>query len=244
MGGLNAPICHGAGRGHQTLSDYVRQVEYVDANGEHRTVSDPEQLKAAAGCLGLLGVVTHLTIELDAMTYAVMEPRKVDVGLAVPPLAKSDIPVALRQAWYNESHADSLLEHARQDFEKRATDDYFSEWFWFTYQLKSWVNTWNTTEDASNVASYPSEAQVFLQWVEGWIAGVITASAFFRALPGRWQTQLIATLGMAVLPPTLGEDDTPTIKTSVADALHFRRGVGDLLIPFLSQVYAPPSIYR
>lgn len=35
-------------------------------------VDDAEELKAAAGAFGLLGVVTHITFELDAMTYAVM----------------------------------------------------------------------------------------------------------------------------------------------------------------------------
>ena len=49
-GGSNAPICHGAGAGHQTISDYVRRIEYVDANGTLQSVSDPTHLKAAAGC--------------------------------------------------------------------------------------------------------------------------------------------------------------------------------------------------
>lgn len=200
-------------------------VDYVDANGDHRLVSNPEQLKAAAGCFGLLGVVTHITFELDAMTYAVMEPRKIDIGLAIPPLHKEEIPPALRQPWYENGDTDAILDEARREFERRAADDYFSEWFWFTYQLKAWVNTWNTTEDPSGAADYPSEADTFLQWVQGWIGGVVTSSAFFQALPGRWQTQLMATLGMAVLPPTLGEDQTPTIKTFMPDALHFRRGV-------------------
>jgi hypothetical protein len=35
-------------------------------------VDDPHHIKAAAGAFGLLGVVTHITFELDAMTYAVM----------------------------------------------------------------------------------------------------------------------------------------------------------------------------
>lgn len=179
----------------------------------------------AAGCFGLLGVVTHVTFELDALTYAIMEPRKIDIGLAIPPLRKSDIPPALRQVWYDDKDVESLLDSALQDFEKRAAEDYYSEWFWFTYQQKAWVNTWNTTEDSSAVVGYPSEAETFLQWVQGWIGGVINSSEFFRSLPGRWQTQLMATLGMAVLPPTFGEDRTPTIKTFVSDGLHFRRGV-------------------
>lgn len=72
IGGVNGPICHGAGITHKTLSDYVRRIEYVDCKGEHRTVDDPYLIKAAAGAFGLLGVVTHITFELDAMSYAVM----------------------------------------------------------------------------------------------------------------------------------------------------------------------------
>ena len=35
-------------------------------------MDDQHEIKAAAGAFGLLGVVTHITFELDAMTYAVM----------------------------------------------------------------------------------------------------------------------------------------------------------------------------
>ena len=76
IGGVNGPICHGAGIRHRTLNDYVRAIEYVDANGVHRTISDPSHLRAAAGCFGLLGIVTHITFELDKMSYAIMEPTK------------------------------------------------------------------------------------------------------------------------------------------------------------------------
>lgn len=59
-GGANAPICHGAGITHDTLSDLVRQIEYVDANGDVQAISDPEKLKAAAGAFGLLGICLFL----------------------------------------------------------------------------------------------------------------------------------------------------------------------------------------
>jgi hypothetical protein len=69
---VNGPICHGAGISHKTLSDYVRRIEYIDCNGKLQVVNDAHQIQAAAGAFGLLGVVTHITFELDAMTYAVM----------------------------------------------------------------------------------------------------------------------------------------------------------------------------
>ena len=223
-GGSNAPICHGAGAGHQTISDYVRRIEYVDANGNLQTVSDPAHLKAAAGCFGLLGVVTHITFELDEMTYAVLKPLKSDVAEAIPPLAKSDIPTALRTADY-DNITQKELDDWKEAFATRAANDYYAEWFWFTYQKKVWVNSWNNTDDDTGFIDYPNGADTFFQWLQGWIGGVMTDTSFFQALPGAWQAQFLATLGLAVLPPTLGEDNTPTFKTLMPNALHFRRGV-------------------
>ena len=137
LGGSNAPICHGSGRRHQTLSDLVRAIEYVDANGVLRTVSKSEHLRAAAGCFGLMGVFTHLTLELSPMTYANMVPVKIPVMKAVPPppgMPDSAIPRALFiERTPEEKAADQAL------FEKRASDDYYSEWFWFPFSDFSWL---------------------------------------------------------------------------------------------------------
>ncbi|KAJ7916915.1 hypothetical protein B0H13DRAFT_2445596 [Mycena leptocephala] len=203
VGGVNAPVCHGAGRRHLTVSDYVRRVEYVDRKDVVQTVSGPRQLKVAAGAFGLLGVVTHLTFELDAMSYAVMAPRKVDIGLAIPLLHKEDIPPVLRAEWYEDKDAEAQMESARQEFVRRARDDYYSEWFWFTYQQKAWENTWNPVD---------------------------VADALFNLIPGHWQAQLLATMGMAALPPTFCEDKTLTIKTQLPNALQFRRGIQNMRV--------------
>lgn len=56
MAGVNAPICHGAGIAHGPPNDYVRKIEYVDANGALQSVTDAAQLKAAASAFGLLGI--------------------------------------------------------------------------------------------------------------------------------------------------------------------------------------------
>ncbi|ORY15953.1 hypothetical protein BCR34DRAFT_557894 [Clohesyomyces aquaticus] len=241
IGGVNGPICHGAGISHKTLSDYVRKIEYVDCNGKFQAVDDPYLIKAAAGAFGLLGVVTHITFELDAMSYAVMKPVKEDVGLGIPPLEKEDIPVALRSKWYNSPDASQKIAKAVEDFERRAANDYYSEWFWFTYQKKIWTNTFNTTPDPTGAVTYPDAANVFLQWVQGWLGGVVTSIPFFNGLPGYWQAQLIATMGMAALPPTLGESKTPTYKTLLPDALHFRRGVQNMRVRDIElQIPLPP----
>jgi hypothetical protein len=222
IGGVNGPICHGGGRRHQTVSDQVREIEYIDANGKLQSVSDPKLLKAAAGCFGLLGIVTHITFELEAMTYAVMKPRKPDVNLAIPPVSQSEVPAALKRTFDDAQIADALAK-----FEDHALNDYYSEWFWFPYQQTVWVNCWNSTSDTANVTDSPSAGEVWLAWIEGWIGGVMMASPFFAALPPHWQAQLLATVGMAVLPPTLFQEPEPEIKTYVPNALHFRRGVCD-----------------
>ncbi|PFH57345.1 hypothetical protein XA68_15201 [Ophiocordyceps unilateralis] len=242
FGGANAPICHGSGLHHKTLSDYVRKIEYIDCNAKLQVVDDSHQIRAAAGSFGLLGLVTHITFELDSIQYAVLEPRKVDVGLAIPPLRKDAVPEALRGSWYTAPDVDTQLANATAEFRNRALNDYYSEWFWFTYQQKAWVNTWNPTTDPVDVVSYPNEAQIFLQWVEGWIGGVMTSSQLFNAIPGYWQAQLLATVGMAALPPTKGEQETPKYKTSMMNALHFRRGIQNMRVRDLElQIPLPPS---
>lgn len=160
----------------------------------------------------------------------------------MPPLSKDDIPVALRSDWFNSPDATDLIAKATSEFKRRAANDYYSEWFWFTYQRKVWTNTFNTTTDPTGAINYPDDGNVFLQWIQGWLGGVITTVPFFNAIPGYWQAQLIASLGMAALPPTLGESKTPTYKTLLPDALHFRRGVQNMRVRDLElQIPLPPS---
>lgn len=181
-------------------------------------------MKAAAGCFELLGIVTHITFELDEMSYAILEPRKVPVAEAIPPLKRDDIPPALRTTEYDHITSDKL-DKWKKEFSLRAAEDCYSEWFWFTYQKRVWVNNWNKTSDPSGATGYPDAEDTFFQWLQGWLGGIVSANPFFQALPGAWQAQMLATLSMTVLPPTDGEDNTPTYKTLLPDALHFRRGV-------------------
>ena len=50
-------------------------MEYVDSRGELVTITDKEMLAVAAGSMGLLGIVTSITYELDQMSYALYQPR-------------------------------------------------------------------------------------------------------------------------------------------------------------------------
>jgi len=140
MGGSNAPICHGAGRKNPSLSDLVHGIEYVDESGNLQTINkseNPDFMVLAAGCFGLLGIVTHLTLELDPMSYAVMIPQKLPVMQAIPPppgLADRDIPEALRIKMTPQ-----MRQKAQEEFENHAKNDFYAEWFWFPYTSKvSW----------------------------------------------------------------------------------------------------------
>ncbi|KAL9044931.1 MAG: hypothetical protein Q9214_001965, partial [Letrouitia sp. 1 TL-2023] len=202
FGGVNGTICHGGGRRHKTISDLVVAIEYVDVNGVLQTVVDKSQLKAAAGCFGLLGVVTHITFESEPMTYAVLRPRKPPITLAIPPLKISDVPLALYKHWNDKELAD-----AQADFERRAKDDYYSEY------------------NSSGVRDYPSPAGVFLQWLQAWIGGWFSQTYFFSHIPAHWQAQFLALAGMAVLPPTVFDEKQVEVKTYLPDGLHFFRGI-------------------
>jgi len=70
---------------------------------------------------------------------------------------------------------------------------------------------------------YTSHEQTFLQWLSGWIGGIISSTDFYADLPARWQTQILATSAMAVFPPTVSDPVDLTIKTAVPNAQHFRR---------------------
>ena len=127
----NESYSHGAGRNHKTLSDLVRKIEYVDANGELRTIESSEKrfLSAASGCFGLIGVITHLTLEFEPMSYAVMKPLKVSVVEAVPPPLEyvARLPPQLKRKY--EDLKPAQLEKAQKDFEERANEHYYAEWF-------------------------------------------------------------------------------------------------------------------
>jgi hypothetical protein len=230
-------------------------MEYVDANGTLRKIdlSNPDILRAAAGCFGLIGVVTHLVLELDPLSCALMEPRKVPVIEAIPP--PPDLPDSMIPGPLRPKHPLSPERKAeiQRDFETRATTTDYAEWFWFPYSSEVWVNTWHKTLDTSNAVDYPSDAKTILQ-VLGTFATQIAQDASIilkltQALP-ETQTKLLTWLAMKNL-----DDIGPNgekIKTWVPDALHFQRGVQNLRVrdlevefplqPKLKSVPAPNGV--
>jgi hypothetical protein len=213
-GGSNAPICHGAGRSHQTLSDLVTEVEFVNAKGELQVVSDPGLLRAAAGCFGLLGIVTSLTVKLDPMSYATLRPEKQRLALTIPPPPGAVIPPGVDMSGISQAE----LDEAWTRFVKQCESDYYAEWFWFPYQQRGWVNCWNNDGQRSQAQPYPGDWGTLVEQAEEYLAELATSTAF-KLLPGSWQAKLFGAMAMANLPS--GE----TVVTSLIEALHFRRGI-------------------
>jgi hypothetical protein len=205
-------MCHGAGITHPTLSDLVAEVEYVDANGELQTVSDPELLKTAAGCFGLLGVVTSFTVRLPKMTYAAMRPYKAPLELAIPPpdeyivAAKAGDPAFKTIREMVDRHSQAEFDAARDEFIKRSENDYYSEWFWFPLQSDVWINTWNNDGDVSVAKDVPSDFETFLQWLEEWFIDVLSNWVVWQVLPGEVQAKLLGFFALIQLPNVVGDD--------------------------------------
>ena len=231
LGGSNAPICHGAGRRHPSLSDLVQSIEYVDVNGVLQTIdsSQPKFLSVASGCFGLLGIVTHITLILDPMSYAVMQPRKLPAMIAIPPppeMSAEDIPAALRTTMTSEQRT-----VAQADFEKHLLDDFYSEWFWFPYTSEVWVNCWNTMDDPLGAVNYPSDPEVFLQFVQT-VAIQILQNAELdvgaEKLVPLLQTTLVSKLGLDAMIDI--PDPQKAIKTQLPNGLHFRRAIQNVRV--------------
>ncbi|KAE9402842.1 hypothetical protein BT96DRAFT_917943 [Gymnopus androsaceus JB14] len=227
FGGSNAPICHGAGLSTSTLSDLVAEVEYVDPQGNIQTVNDPAQLRAAAGCFGLLGVVLSITLRVDKMQKAVMQPRKIPAPLAIPPPPNYDYAEA--PAWMDISqYSKEQLADAQKKFEETIEKEYYVEWFWFPFQADVWVNTWQRAEVtiAEELDAYPSNLQAALQWLEGFFAEVINNWSKYQTLPGWLQAFIFGLFGMLQMPDVPEEKNA--IHTYVSEALHFRRGTQNM----------------
>jgi len=226
-GGSNAPICHGAGLRHQTLSDLVHELELVNARGELQVINDKEVIKAAAGCFGLLGIVVSLTLKVDPMTYAVVYAQKIPMELMIPPLDQKEMPLELRTL---EHITPLMAEQAKANFEVRAQNAFYAEWFWFIGQKNGWQNCWDVDDSAKDDAEpFPAAWQEKLQWVEGFLGQVLNDFfTLFPALGDALQTKLLSSLTMHVM-PDLQYTDKPII-CPVIDALHFRRGIQNMRV--------------
>jgi hypothetical protein len=218
-GGSNAQICHGGGWKNKTLSDLVAEIEFVNAKGELQWVDDPDQLRAAAGCFGLLGIVTAVTLKLDRMTYAVMKPEKPKVALTIPPPKDFAVPEQIDMSGISDADLDA----AWNRFVDRCEHHYYSEWFWFPYEDRCWVNTWRNDGLKEEAVDYPDEASVILEQAQSYLSQLLNDSVF-KLLPGMTQAKVFANGAMMALPADRA------ICTPLIDALHFRRGIQNMRV--------------
>eukprot|EP00794_Sanderia_malayensis_P010022 gene10022-11045_t len=123
-GGKVSTMSHGAGLKHATLSDLVVKIEYVDANHKHQYIDDPELLQAAAGSIGMLGIITHITFRMEKASFASYQPKAVELLNAIPP--KEDT----TSNFYNQMVSDMK-------------NSFYCEYFWFYGNRYVCKNAWN-----------------------------------------------------------------------------------------------------
>lgn len=148
--GTISSVCHGAGYQNKTLSDLVEEIEFVNANGELQIINkskQPSLMQAAAGSFGLLGIITSITLKLDQMSYALMDPKFAPLSKAIPPpmgTKLDQIPENLQKdlGISNQEALDSIISQNSEMFFSQCKE-YYAEWFWFILTDKCWINTWN-----------------------------------------------------------------------------------------------------
>ena len=235
LGGSTSALCHGSGRMHTTMGDLVRRVEYVDANGVLRTIDEKnkEYLRAAGGCFGLIGIVTHITLLFDPMSWAVFRPVKLPVIETIPPppdMPEDKIPSALRP---KEPLSAEKKAQIQRDFEDRANNDYYAEWFWCPYNEECWVNTWNKTDDSSGAQGYPSDAEIFLSFVETFGMNVMQEAKVMNDLV-EWTDMSEAEVTLISFFTMLNFHEVKAgekpIKTNLPDALHYQRAIQNVRV--------------
>lgn len=221
FGGSNGPICHGAGLKTKTLSDLVASIEFVNPRGELQTVDDPELIKAASGCFGMLGLVTSVTLKLDPLTFAKMNPEKKQIALTIPPPSGLAIPPNIDMSGITQADMDAAM----AEFVHRCETFYYVEYFWFVSQPKCWINTWTNDGSANDAVDYPSPLQAWIEAAMEYISQLMNMT-IFRVLPAKVQMNVMTTSAMLTLP---GDARKPTV-VPLIDALHFRRGIQNMRV--------------
>lgn len=211
-----------------TLSNLVRRVEYVDCHGRLNVVDDPQHLKVVSGSFGLMGVVTHVTLDFPPMSYALLAPVKMPVVQAVPPppeLTDDRIP-SDRLKGVDRSPQQKRKDQA--EFEIRATSDYYAEWFWFPLSKAAWVNTWNNVTDPTGVEEFSDSVHLFPSFIQTVLLNIIQTTPLLDTLQNilgsnEAAVALISWSAMQALPDR-------ALKTHLPDALHFQRSIQNIRV--------------
>lgn len=217
------------------MGDLVHRVEYVDANGVLRTIDakNKDYIRAAGGCFGLIGIVTHITLVFDPMSWALFKPVKLPVIETIPPppdMPDEKIPPPLRPS---EPLTAERKAEIQRDFEDRANNHYYAEWFWCPYNDECWVNTWQKTNDSSGSEGYPSDAEIFLSFVETFGMNVMQDAKVMNELV-EWTDMTEAEVTMISFFtmlnfPEVKPGEQP-MKTNLPDALHYQRAIQNVRV--------------
>jgi hypothetical protein len=159
VGGAVANGCHGTGVHHPHFTDLVRELELIDAQGRPKTYRRPEPLgddptateldehrtwDALVVSLGTLGVIYSITFDCVEM----FNVRAVD---------------------YHADMAETL-----GNVKELVEGNDYAEVFWFPYQERVWVKTWNRTSEpptgASAARALKSSKQAFQNYILGPLA--------------------------------------------------------------------------
>lgn len=226
FGGQTSPMTHGTGLQHPTMSDLVVEVEFVNVNGELQTVNSESKLRAAAGALGVMGIITAVTMRLQRMTYAAMKPYKTPAMLGIPPpLTKEGQPAIPIPSQLNGGFSAAQLKGAQETFELQVANEYYNEYFWFPFQEKAFVNCWQNDGDPAKSKTL-SNCEALMQDVQGALGSVANAVLGAFQGDGEFMTKFVAWSAMKVL-PDLSDAKEPEV-TPVIEAFYFRRGLHNM----------------
>lgn len=237
LSGTISSICHGAGSQHKTLSDLVEEIEFVNAKGEIQVINkkrQPELMQAAAGSFGLLGIITSMTLKLDKLGYALMDPKFVNLLEAIPPPLGTQVDQMPKRLVdeLNISSQEILDINISQNTEMffNRCRDYYAEWFWFILNGKCWVNTWNKDDpinDQNNQYQWENEGGKAYFDLKAWFDnGIASFSKNFnnQALmmpPPPFQEKFVRSANGLITGFLHSRPQT----LPLPEALHFQRGI-------------------
>jgi D-arabinono-1,4-lactone oxidase/FAD binding domain len=170
--GFVAAGCHGTGWNYQTVSDFITEIEFVAADGQVHVFSDettPNEMAAARVNLGLLGLITKVTLRVEPLY------RLHDEELAVPTATVMGL----------NGQDDPTNLH------KLVTENEYVELFWFPgsgFDGEIWVKKFNRTEEA--VRDVPPRPD---GWIDQYADQIMSWTAenpllWYILLPAIWST--------------------------------------------------------
>lgn len=226
FGGSTQPMTHGTGIKNGTMADLITEVEFVNANGELQIVNSEQKLRAAAGALGVMGIITAMTMKLQKLTHAKMRPYKTAAMLGIPPpLTAEGKPDCRIPKQLDCGASAAQLLGAQKTFESQIANEYYNEYFWFPFQTQSFVNCWN--DDGDPAESKPlGQCTALMQDVQATLGDSVNKVLGFFQGNGKFMTQFVTMAAMSVLPDLSGAKK-PEV-TPVIEAFYFRRGLHNM----------------